>query len=90
MNNKYDIEMGIDKTPSYKAKGRYDDEHTMVDVPLNDVQTTGTTWKKKLRNMHNSLVKGTLLSSEYTPVNIKLTGNSLPPRSRRCDKCIIS
>ena len=82
--------MGIDETPSYKAKGRYDDEHTMVDVPLNNVQTTGTTWKTKLHKIHNSLVKGTLLSSAYTPVNIKITGNSLPPRSRRCDKCIIS
>ena len=51
MNNNYDIEMGIDENLSYKAKGRYDDEHVMVDVPLNDNQTTGTTWKKKLRNI---------------------------------------
>ena len=90
MDNKYDIEMGFNSPPRCKAKGRYDDEHIMVDVPLNDVQTTGTTWKSKLQTIHKSLVKGTILSNEYTPVNIKISGNSLPPRSRRCDKCIIS
>ena len=89
MDNKYDIEMGFNSPPRCKAKGRYDDEHIMVDVPLNDVQTTGTTWKSKLQTIHKSLVKGTILSSEYTPVNIKIKKNPMLPRSSRCDNCII-
>ena len=60
MDNKYDIEMGFHSPQRCKVKGRYDDEHVMVDVPLNNVQTTGTTWKTKLHKIHNSLVKGTI------------------------------
>jgi len=88
MNNKYDIETGL-SPPSRKVRGRYDDEHVLVDVPL-DNETPHATWKTKLQNIQKSLVKGTLLSSEYTPINLKLKSNSLPARSSKCDKCIIS
>ena len=40
--------------------------------------------------IHKSLVKGTLLSSKYTPINLKLKTNSLPARSSKCNNCIIS
>jgi|TARA_B100000902_G_C26518572_1_gene532072 hypothetical protein len=88
MNNKYDIETGL-SPPSRKVKGRYDDEHVLVDVPL-DNEVPRSTLKTKLQNIHKSLVKGTLLSSEYTPINLKLKTNSLPARSSKCNNCIIS
>ena len=85
MNNKYDIETGLGMSPPCrKVKGRYDDEHVLVDVPL-DNEVPDSTWKTKLKNIHKSLVKGTLLSSEYTPINLKLK-----TRSSKCDNCIIS
>ena len=94
MNNKYDIEMGIDSFPSRKVRGRYDDEHVLVDVPLNTEEKTMPTWKNKLQNMHKYLVKGTVLSSEYTPVNFKIKkpdpNPHASPRASKCDNCIIS
>ena len=90
MNNKYDIETGLGMSPPCrKVKGRYDDEHVLVDVPL-DNEVPDSTWKTKLKNIHKSLVKGTLLSSEYTPINLKNKNNSLSVRSSKCDNCIIS
>ena len=38
----------------------------------NTEEKTTPTWKNKLQNMHKYLVKGTVLSSEYTPVNFKI------------------
>jgi len=87
MNNKYDIEMGIHSYPSIKVKGRYDDENILVDVPL-ETEGTNKSWKNTFKNLHKSLVKGTNLSSEYTPVNIKIKKKPILPRSR-CDNCII-
>ena len=84
MNNKYDIEMGVHSYPSIKVKGRYDDENILVDVPL-ETEGTNKSWKNTFKNLHKSLVKGTLLSSEYTPINLKLK-----TRSSKCDNCIIS
>ena len=89
MNNKYDIEMGIDSYTSRKVKGRYDDEHVLVDVPLETEENKSKGWKNTFKNLHSSLVKGTILSSEYTPVNIKIKKNPMLPRSSRCDNCII-
>ena len=89
MNNKYDIEMGIDSYPSRKVKGRYDDEHVLVDVPLETEENKSKGWKNTLKNLHSSLVKGTILSSEYTPVNIKIKKNPMLPRSSKCDNCTI-
>ena len=88
MNNKYDIEMGIDSYPSRKVKGRYDDENILVDIPL-ETEGTNKSWKNTFKNLHKSLVKGTNLSSEYTPVNIKIKKKPILPRSSRCDNCII-
>jgi|TARA_R110002012_G_C11257086_1_gene567561 hypothetical protein len=88
MNNKYDIEMGIHSYPSIKVKGRYDDENILVDVPL-ETEGTNKSWKNTFKNLHKSLVKGTNLSSEYTPVNIKIKKKPILPRSSRCDNCII-
>jgi hypothetical protein len=88
MNNKYDIEMGIHSYPSIKVKGRYDDENILVDVPL-ETEGTNKSWKNTFKNLHKSLVKGTNLSSEYTPVNIKIKKNPMLPRSSKCDNCII-
>ena len=88
MNNKYDIEMGIHSYPSIKVKGRYDDENILVDVPL-ETEGTNKSWKNTFKNLHKSLVKGTNLSSEYTPVNIKIKKKPILPRSSKCDNCII-
>lgn len=88
MNNKYDIEMGVYSYPSIKVKGRYDDENILVDVPL-ETEGTNKSWKNTFKNLHKSLVKGTNLSSEYTPVNIKIKKKPILPRSSRCDNCII-
>jgi len=88
MNNKYDIEMGIHSYPSIKVKGRYDDENILVDVPL-ETEGTNKSWKNTFKNLHKSLVKGTNLSSEYTPVNVKIKKKPILPRSSRCDNCII-
>jgi|TARA_B110000003_G_scaffold94040_1_gene96191 hypothetical protein len=88
MNNKYDIEMGVHSYPSIKVKGRYDDENILVDVPL-ETEGTNKSWKNTFKNLHKSLVKGTNLSSEYTPVNIKIKKKPILPRSSRCDNCII-
>ena len=46
-------------------------------------------WKNTFKNLHSSLVKGTILSSEYTPVNIKIKKNPMLPRSSKCDNCTI-
>ena len=89
MNNKYDIEMGIDSYTSRKVKGRYDDEHVLVDVPLETEENKSKGWKNTFKNLHTSLVKGTILYSEYTPVNIKIKKNPMLPRSSKCDNCII-
>jgi len=91
MNNKYDIEMGIDSYPSRKVKGRYDDTkaHILVDVPLETEKNKSKGWKNTFKNLHSSLVKGTILSSEYTPVNIKIKKNPMLPRSSKCDNCTI-
>ena len=91
MNNKYDIEMGIHSYPSRKVKGRYDDTkaHVLVDVPLETEENKSKGWKNTLKNLHSSLVKGTILSSEYTPVNIKIKKNPMLPRSSKCDNCTI-
>ena len=51
MNNKYDIEMGIDSYPSRKVKGRYDDEHVLVDVPLETEENKSKGWKKTFKNL---------------------------------------
>ncbi len=88
MNNKYDIEMGVHSYPSIKVKGRYDDENILVDVPL-ETEGTNKSCKNTFKNLHKSLVKGTNLSSEYTPVNIKIKKKPILPRSSRCDNCII-
>ena len=88
MNNKYDIEMGVHSYPSIKVKGRYDDENILVDIPL-ETEGTNKSWKNTFKNLHKSLVKGTNLSSEYTPVNIKIKKKPILPRSSRCDNCII-
>jgi|TARA_B110000008_G_C16850046_1_gene516404 hypothetical protein len=88
MNNKYDIEMGVHSYPSIKVKGRYDDENILVDVPL-ETEGTNKSWKNTFKNLHKSLVKGTNLSSEYTPVNIKIKKKPILPRSSKCDNCII-
>ena len=44
--------------------------------------------------MHKYLVKGTVLSSEYTPVNFKIKrpdpNPHATPRASKCDNCIIS
>ena len=51
MNNKYDIETGLGMSPPCrKVKGRYDDEHVLVDVPL-DSEVPDSTWKTKLKNI---------------------------------------
>ena len=91
MNNKYDIEMGIHSYPSRKVKGRYDDTkpHILVEVPLETEENKSKGWKNTLKNLHSSLVKGTILSSEYTPVNIKIKKNPMLPRSSKCDNCTI-
>ena len=50
MNNKYDIEMGIDSYTSRKVKGRYDDEHVLVDVPLETEENKSKGWKNTFKN----------------------------------------
>jgi len=80
--------MGVHSYPSIKVKGRYDDENILVDVPL-ETEGTNKSWKNTFKNLHKSLVKGTNLSSEYTPVNIKIKKKPILPRSSRCDNCII-
>ena len=89
MNNKYDIEMGIDRYSTKKVKGRYDDENVLVDIPLKTNKDSDT-WKNTFKKIQKSLVKRNIFSNEYVPVNVKIKKNSILPRTSKCDNCIIS
>ncbi len=87
MNDKCDIEKGLEPPIFRKATGRYYNESTFVDVPL--TPQPENRWKTKLKNMRDALVEGTMQSSAYTPI-IATKNIKLKPQKGRCDNCIIS
>ena len=86
MNDNYDIRRdGGNMYAFKKVTGRYDTD-TLVDIPL--TPNNSDKWKKKLYDIRDKLVEGTLMSSEYTPIASKNIRKN-KPRSGKCDNCII-
>ena len=67
-------------------------------IKNNTASTGGALWSIGSPSISNTRIfnnvssedAGGMSISDGSFSNIKITGNSLPPRSRRCDKCIIS
>ena len=91
------IFVGCETSTNYQNSSNVLNEPIKVDtrkkinsnISLETEENKSKGWKNTFKNLHSSLVKGTILSSEYTPVNIKIKKNPMLPRSSKCDNCII-